>query len=87
MTKFEIVEKLLLTTAKDLLAKKGYTKTLNAYEFGGLWEKGGEKIDLTIQKGHENALLVIEPALVIRIDGDPHIAHTKEEVEELLTNL
>lgn len=87
MTKFEEVEKLLLTTAKEILAKKGYTKTLNAYEFGGRWEKGGEKIDITIQKGHENALLVIEPDIIVTINGDPHIAYTKEEVEELLENL
>lgn len=87
MTKFEIVEKLLKTTAEEILAKKGYKKTLNAYEFGGMWEKGGEKIDITVHKGHENALLVIEPGLIIRINGDPHIAYSKEEVEELLTNL
>lgn len=87
MTNITTMEKALQTTAEEILAKEGYTKTFYAEGIGGMWKRGSSVIDITVHAGHQNALIVIDPYITVRVNGEPHIANKKEEVEELFTNL
>ena len=87
MTNITTMEKALQTTAEEILAKEGYTKTFSAEGIGSMWKKGSSVIDITEHTGHQNALMVIDPYITVRVNGEPHIAHTKEEVEEFLATL
>ena len=87
MTNITKLEDVLRTTAENLLAKEGYTKTFFAEGIGSIWKKGSSVIDITEHEGHQNALIVIDPYITVSVNGDPHIAYTKEEVEELLETL
>lgn len=87
MTNITKLEDVLRTTAENLLAKEGYTKTFFAEGIGSIWKKSNSVIDITVHEGHSNALISVEPYITVRVDREPHILHTKEEVEELLVNL
>lgn len=87
MTNITKLEDVLRVAAEELLEKEGYTKTFFAEGIGSMWKKGNTVIDITEHAGHQNALIVIDPYITVRVNGEPHIANTKEEVEELLTNL
>ena len=87
MTNITTLEKVLRVATEELLEKEGYTKTFFAEGIGSIWKKGSSVIDITEHEGHQNALMVIDPYITVRVDREPHILHTKEEVEELLVNL
>ena len=87
MTNITTMEKALQTTAEEILAKEGYTKTFYAEGIGGMYKKGNTVIDVTVHAGHQNALMVIDPYIVVRINDDPHIVSSEKEFEELLANL
>lgn len=87
MTNITTIEKALQTTAEETLAKEGYTKTFYAEGIGGMWKRGNTVIDVTVHAGHQNALMVIDPYIVIRINDEPHIIHSEKEVKELLETL
>lgn len=87
MTNITTLEKVLRVATEELLAKEGYTKTFFAEGIGTMWKKGNTVIDITEHAGHCNALMVIDPYIVVRINDEPHILHTEKEVEELFTNL
>ena len=87
MTNITKLEDVLRTTAENLLAKEGYTKTFFAEGIGSMWKKGNTVIDITEHAGHCNALMVIEPYIVVRINDEPHILHTEKEVKELFATL
>lgn len=87
MTNITTLEKVLRVATEELLAKEGYTKTFFAEGIGSMWKKGNTVIDITEQAGHQNALMVIDPYITVRVDGEPHVFHKKEEVKEFFTNL
>lgn len=87
MTNITTLEKVLRATAETLLAKEGYTKTFFAEGIGSIWKRGNTVIDVTVHAGHQNALMVIDPYIVVRINDEPHILHTEKEVEELFATL
>ena len=87
MTNITTMEKALQTTAEEFLKKEGYTKTFSAEGIGSMWKKSETVIDITVHAGHSNALISVDPYITVRVDREPHILHTKEEVEELLVNL
>ena len=87
MTNITTLEKVLRVATEELLEKEGYTKTFFAEGIGSMWKKGNTVIDITEHAEHCNALMVIEPYITVRVDGEPHVFHKKEEVEELFTNL
>lgn len=87
MTNIITLSEILRATAEEFLKKEGYTKTFSAEGIGSMWKKGDSVIDITVHEGHSNALISVDPYITVRVDGEPHILHTKEEVEELLTNL
>ena len=87
MTNITTLEKVLRVATEELLEKEGYTKTFFAEGIGSMWKKGSSVIDITEHEGHCNALMVIDPYIVVRINDEPHIVYTKEEVEELFANL
>ena len=87
MTNITTLEKVLRVATEELLEKEGYTKTFFAEGIGSMWKKGNTVIDITEQAGHQNALMVIDPYITVRVNGDPHIAHTKKEVKELFATL
>ena len=87
MTNITTLEKVLRVATEELLEKEGYTKTFFAEGIGSMWKKGNTVIDITEHEGHSNALISVDPYITVSVNGEPHIANTKEEVEELLTNL
>ena len=87
MTNITTLEKLLRAKAEEQLTAKGYTKTFYAEGIGGMWKRGNTVIDVTVHAGHQNALMVIEPYIVVRINDEPHILHTEKEVKELFATL
>lgn len=87
MTNITTLAEILRATAEEFLKKEEYTKTFSAEGIGSMWKKSETVIDITVHAGHQNALMVIDPYITVRVNGDPHIAHTKKEVEELLANL
>ena len=87
MTNITTMEKLLRATAETLLEKEGYTKTFFAEGIGSMWKKDSSVIDITVHEGHSNALISVDPYITVRVDGEPHIAYTEKEVEELFATL
>lgn len=87
MTNITTLERILREKAEDLLEKKGYKKTFYSENIGSMWEKGDITIDITVHSGHHNALIMIEPYIVIRVNGNPRIIKTKEEIKEIFKNL
>ena len=87
MTLITTLEKFLQTKAEELLEKKGYTKTFCAEGLGSMWEKNNTVVEITVYAGHRNALIIVEPYIVVRVNGDPHVIDTKKEVEELFATL
>ena len=85
MTLITTLDKFLYTKAEELLEKKGYAKTF--YSEGIVWKRGNTVIDVTVHKGHQNALMIIDPYIVVRVNGDPHIIHTKKEIEDFFATL
>ena len=87
MTNITTLEKVLRVATEELLEKEDYTKTFFAEGIGSMWKKGNTVIDITEHAGHCNALMVIEPYITVRVDGEPHVFHKKEEIEELFATL
>ena len=76
-----------IATVEKILGTKGYTKTFCSEGIGCVWKKDDTVIDVTVHKGHRNALMIIDPYIVVRINDDPHIVSSEKEFEELLANL
>ena len=87
MTNITTLEKVLRVATAELLEQEGYTKTFFAEGIGSMWKKGNTVIDITEHAGHCNALMVIDPYIVARINDEPHIIHSEKEVKELFATL
>lgn len=87
MTNITTLAEILRATAEEFLKKEDYTKTFSAEGIGGMWKKGDSVIDITVHEGHSNALISVDPYITVRVDGEPHVFHTKEEIEELFAAL
>ena len=87
MTNITTLEELLRAKAEEFLDAKGYTKTFYAEGIGGMYKKGNTVIDVTVHAGHQNALMVIDPYIVVRINDEPHMLHTEKEAKELFATL
>lgn len=86
MTNITTLERVLQAKAEELLEKKGYEKIFYSEGIGGMWERDNTVVDITVHAGHHNAVIVIDPYIVIRVNEEPHIIHAEKEIKELFEN-
>ena len=87
MAKITTVERTLQTTAECFLEKENYAKTFAVEGIGSMWKRGNTVIDITVHKGHCSAICVIDPYIIVRVNDEPYIIHTEQELKNLFTNL
>lgn len=88
MTNITILKNLLLITAEEILAEKSFSKAFSAEGIGSMWENNARDcVDITVYAGHNNNIMVIEPYIVIKVNGEPTVCHTTKEIKEVLKTL
>ena len=88
MTNITTLDKLLQTKGEELLEGKGFVKTHSSV-FGSVWKNNDTNVDVELMPSpeHKNAILWIPAYLDVRINGNPTLCDSIEDVEKLLITL